>query len=67
MVAITWIVLVILAIWFIYIFAIDILKNKNRDEKIEIIKKTFMLSRKIKILKKIIQFIVYWNITFFKK
>jgi len=34
MVAITWIVLVLLAIWFIYIFAIDILKNKNNLEEV---------------------------------
>ncbi len=38
MVAITWIVLVILAIWFIYIFAIDILKNKNNLEKVSWVK-----------------------------
>ena len=38
MVAITWIVLVILAIWFIYIFATDILKNKNNLEKVSWVK-----------------------------
>ena len=38
MVAITWIVLVILAIWFIYIFAVDILKNKNNLEKVSWVK-----------------------------
>jgi len=38
MVAITWIVLVLLAIWFIYIFAIDILKNKNNLEEVSWLK-----------------------------
>jgi uncharacterized membrane protein YfcA len=38
MLAITWIVLVILAIWFIYIFAVDILKNKNNLEKVSWVK-----------------------------
>jgi len=38
MVAITWIVLVLLAIWFIYIFAMDILKNKNNLEKVSWLK-----------------------------
>lgn len=38
MVAITWIVLVLLAIWFIYIFAVDILKNKNNLEKVSWLK-----------------------------
>jgi len=38
MVAITWIILVLLAIWFIYIFAIDILKNKNNLEKVSWLK-----------------------------
>ena len=38
MVAITWIVLVILAIWFIYIFAVDIFKNKNNLEKVSWVK-----------------------------
>ncbi len=38
MVAITWIFLVLLAIWFIYIFAVDILKNKNNLEKVSWLK-----------------------------
>jgi uncharacterized membrane protein YfcA len=38
MVAITWIVLVLLAIWFIYIFAIDIQKNKNNLEEVSWLK-----------------------------
>jgi uncharacterized membrane protein YfcA len=38
MVAITWIVLVLLAVWFIYIFAIDIQKNKNNLEEVSWLK-----------------------------
>ena len=38
MVAITWIVLVLLAIWFIYIFAIDIFNNINNLEKVSWLK-----------------------------